>query len=211
MPRTGRPPKLNDIVAQRPILDDHKQPTGQFAPMTRLDQIVADIRVGMNAERACARAGIDAETLKHKERQACELRKAVLDAGDVGYELTDLEGDLLDFSAALHDAELEWQLRSEMLLEQHSQGGVEITETTVVLKNGKPTETRTKTTTTLPDPKLITWRLKHRFPELYQERVQITGVDDGPVKVDLGARADAIADALEEVIRQRSDVESDVE
>jgi hypothetical protein len=194
--RTGRPIKLTDVVAQRAVIDPTtKQPTGETQPVTRTEQIVGDIRIGLTAHRAAKRAGIHRDTLDDWERQAVAVREAI-ERLDGQMTLTAKEAELLDFSDALHKAELEYQVQCEMLLQQAAQGGLVVTETTETYgPDGTVTSTRTTRKTLPPDPKVTQWRVARRFPADYVERVQIEGTGDGGA-IPLAVRAEAVGDAL---------------
>lgn len=205
MPRTGRPPKLTEVIGRVPIFNDDGDAVG-MADQTRLEAIVADIRVGLNAERACDRHDVKRQTLKAWEAIAHDVRKRAAQQPDEDIECTEYELACVDFSDALHAAELEWHSGMELLLQDLSQGGRKVDVITVEEKGGEVVKSTTKTSYTLPDADVIKWRLKHRFPAEYADRVQIEGTgEDGAIKVDIGARADAIADALEHVLAEAAD------
>lgn len=189
MARQGRPPKHDDIIGQRPVIDPAtKQPIpGRTEQITRTQQIVGDIRVGLNAERAAKRAGLSRETLHAWEQIACEVRARLANAPEGGtVDITDRESDLLSFSDALHAAELEWQTQMELVLQGAAQGGTEVVERLEVKKGDRIVETRTTTKTLPPDLATVRWRLKHRFPDQYSERVIVTGEgDDGAIPVEV--------------------------
>lgn len=198
MARTGRPTKLSDVIGQRAVIDPtSKQPTGQTVDVTRTEQIVGDIRIGLTAHRAAKRAGIHRQTLDAWEQEAADLRQRLATRPDdyPPLELTAKQADLLEFSDAIHRAELEWQVQCEMLLQQGSQGGGQIVETHETFKDGKLVESRTVTKTLAPDHRVTQWRLKHRLPTEYVERVQIEGTGEGGA-IPLDVRADAVGDAL---------------
>lgn len=197
MARTGRPPILDETIGTRAVLHPETGEVVDTAPLTRQEQIVDDIRVGLNAERACARAGIDRDTLKDWERTASGVRarQAQLPDGEPEPELTAKERLCVDFSAALHTAELEWQANMELLLQDLSQGGRRITVTTIEHKAGEDVKTTTKTSHTLPDANVIKWRLTRRFPDQYADRLQVEGTgEDGAIPVEV--RAKSLGDSL---------------
>lgn len=194
MPRTGRPPKLDEIIGTKLV----KNAAGDVeqAPITRIEQIVADIRVGLNAERACARAHIDRDTLKDWERTASQVRTGLAQGTIAPSKLTTKQQRCVEFSAALHDAELEWELQANLLLQGLAQGGRKLEVVTTRVRSDGKVETTTKTETTEPDKDVLKWRLMRRFPDIYTERVVIEGTgEDGAIPVEVRARS--LAEAVE--------------
>lgn len=209
MPRTGRPPKLDEIIGTRLVKRNPGTPDEhvEAVPLSRIDQIVGDIKVGLNAERAAARAGIRRETQKEWENTASAARTALAQGTRTEDELTDKERSCLSFSNTLHDAEIEWELQSNMLLQGLAQGG-QVLEviTTRVEPNGKTTTT-TRRESTLPDPKVLMWRLQHRFPDRYTQKVVVAGAgEDGAIPVEVRAANIAAAVAA---LAARGDEEPD--
>lgn len=203
MPRTGRPPKLDEIIGTKLVKRDPGTDNERVesVPVTRIEQIVGDIRVGLNAERAAARAGIHRDTQKDWEHTASAARAALAQGLKTIDDLTEKESSCLDFSDALHDAEIEWELQANMLLQGLAQGGqvLEIV-TTKRSADGKETTT-TRRETTLPDRDVLKWRLRHRFPERYTERVLVEGTgDDGAIPI--AVRAASLAETLAQLALQ---------
>lgn len=208
MPRTGRPPKLDEIIGSKLVKRDAGTPNERVesVPITRLEQIVGDIRVGLNAERAARRAGIHRDTLNDWERTAASARTALAQGTKDESHLTKKETLALDFSDALHDAEIEWELQANMLLQSLGQGGMPVVTTTVKRDAEGQTVTTTKTEHTLPDRDVLKWRLRHRFPDRYTERVIVEGTgDEGviPIEVRAASLAESIAKlAAQEAVRE---------
>lgn len=205
MARTGRPSKLTDVIDTRPVLDPTtKQPTGQRHDVTRVEQIVGDIRIGLTAHRAAKRAGIVRETLDAWEREAHELRARIANTPDDStIPLTDKQSTILDFSDAIHRAELEYQAQSEMLLQQAAQGGHEVVERYETFdETGALVSRREVVKVQAPDPKVVQWRLSRRFPAEYVERVQIEGTGEGGA-IPLEVRAVEVGEALAQFVAAR--------
>lgn len=203
MARTGRPSKLSDVIATRPVIDPTtKQPTGETVPVTRTEQIVGDIRIGSNVERACRRAGITKQTFYDWERQASELRERIA-SSDTEIALTEKQATLLDFSDSLHDAEMAWHLQMEMNLQGLAQGGLQVVEVHTTTGKDGEVEVRTVTKTLPPDKQVLFWRLKHKFPGEYRETVEISGTGEGGA-VSLELRADAVGDALAQFLASKA-------
>lgn len=198
MARTGRPSKINDVIAERPVVDENGDPTGDIVEITVADQIISDVRAGLYAERAARRAGIATSTFYDWEKRGREARRQI-DAGQTTLsQLRVNERRCLEFSEAVEQAEAEWEARANVDLERLSRGGVAIVETTVkVGPDGNVLEERTKTSHTLPDAATIEWRLERRFPDRYGRRTKIEGTGEGgAVPVEL--RAKQLGEALRE-------------
>lgn len=201
MARTGRPSKINDVVATRPVLDAEGNPTGETTEITVADQIVADVRTGMYADRAARRAGITTRTFYEWEKIGRETQRR-LDAGEItASKLRAYERRCLDFSLAIEQAEVEWETRANADLERIARGGIPQRETIVkVGTDGQEIERRTKESHTLPDAAVIMKRLALRFPDRYTARVQVEGTGEGgeiPVDVRIRNLGDALRDHLE--------------
>lgn len=206
MARTGRPPILDEVIGSRAVFDPTTKEVVGTEPLTRLEQIVGDVRVGLNAERASKRAGIHRDTFDDWERTAAAVRKrqAQLAVDQPDPELTPKERLACEFSDAVHDAEIEWQLQSEMLLQDLAQGGRRVVITTVVEKDGQIIKQETKTSYTLPDAEVIKWRLKHRFPGEYADRLQVEGTgEDGAIPVEV--RAQSLGESLAAFLEARAE------
>lgn len=199
MARTGRPTKINEVIATRPILDpETREPTGDVEEITVADQIIADVRAGMYAERAARRAGIATSTFYDWEKIGRETRRR-LDLGETTLSsLRVKERRCLEFSEALEVAEAEWETRKIADLERLARGGVVQEEVVVkVDADGNELERRTKRTASLPDKDVIRWQLRHRLPAVYTDRVQVEGTgEDGAI--DVRVRAENLAGALRE-------------
>lgn len=198
MARTGRPSKINDVVAERPVLDENGDPTGDVVEITVADQIVADVRAGLYAERAARRAGIHTSTFYEWEKVGRESRRRIEAGQTTLSQLRVYERRCLDFSEAVAQAEAEWEARANVDLERLARGQIAVVETTEkVDADGRVLERRTKTSHTLPDAAVLRWRLERRFPDRYGHRTLVEGTgDDGAIPVEL--RAKQLGEALRE-------------
>lgn len=205
MARTGRPSKINDVVATRPVLDGDGNPTGETVEITVADQIVADVRTGMYADRAARRAGITTRTFYEWEKIGRETQRR-LDAGEITpSKLRAYERRCLDFSLAIEQAEVEWETRANADLERIARGGILQRETIVkVDAEGREIERRTKEATTLPDAAVIMKRLALRFPDRYTSRVQVEGTGEGG-EIPVDVRIRNLGDALREHLERNAD------
>lgn len=197
MARTGRPSKINDVIATRTDPE-----TGTTIEITVAEQIIGDVRTGMYAERAARRAGIATSTFYEWEKIGRETRRR-LDSGEVTLSsLRVRERRCLDFSEAVEVAEVEWETRKNADLERLARGGVEQIETIVKVERGedgteREIERRTKRSTTLPDKDVIRWQLRHRLPAIYTDRVTVEGTGEGGA-IDVDVRVRNLGDALRE-------------
>lgn len=191
MPRTGRPSKITSSIERR-------QPDGTTQTLTVGEAIEADCRtLGMRAERAAARAGINKDTFHEWEKVAGRAREALARGDRVDAHAR----RCLDFSDRIFAAEVDWQARMEAAAEQLARGGVLQETTTNVVKVNEAGEeversTRTQTAHTLPDGQMIRWRLERRLPAEFREHVLVEGAGEGgaiPVEVRAAALGEALA------------------
>jgi hypothetical protein len=190
----GRPPKLELVVDRVPVIDpETKQPTGDMRPVTMIEKLTGDLRVGMPVHRAAKRAGITSETFYQWEKSAGRARTVLASNDDA--EISDYDRLCIAFSDAVDQAELEWEARQNTELERLARGGIEQIETVVKVDTaGQEIERRTKTTRTLPDANVLLTRLKLRFPKEYAERHVLAGDTESgaiPVEVRVAALAEA--------------------
>lgn len=182
---TGRPSDIDKIIGHR---DDG-------TPITVADKIVGGLRVGAYFETAIAAAGVGKETAYGWLRTAGRLR--IKSRGDLTtLDLTDHEQACVRFSDAVAEADAEWELRILGDLERLGRGDIEIGHTTTETDaEGNVTKIVTRTERTLPDTRVLLWRLERRFPDRYGRRVEVTGKDGTPL-LSIDDRAETILENL---------------
>jgi hypothetical protein len=189
----GRPSPIDAVIGYRDT------PEGQVE-VTVSDRIVAALRAGNYLDPAAAAAGIPVDTVKGWLRLAGRL--LIKHRGDTeAATLTAHERRCIAFSHAVEEAEATWEVDANTTHERLARGGLpQVTET---IKrgpspgNGEPgpvLEVQTRTTHTLPDARVIEWRLKHRFPERYSDRIEVSGPGGGPIELSQEERASALAE-----------------
>lgn len=172
---TGRPSDINKIIGHRDV-------NGTQVPVTVAEQIIAAIRAGNYIEGAAAAAGITKQTVYEWRHVAARTRIA----GTPDADLTDHQRRCITFSDAVDEAEGIWEVNANRTLERIARGGIEQEVVTVKTDHrGNVVERTTRTTSTLPDARVIEWRLKRRFRDRYAERVEVTGADGDPLGVEL--------------------------
>lgn len=192
----GRPSKL-DATAR--VKDGKAQ--------TVADRIVELMATGAYVERAAAEVGIHKDTLYEWLRVANQARIGQA----MGRSLSPHERRCLAFSDAVEQAEASYELAALGALERIGRGGYvrrvsTVVERTEVLNVPQPdgsvltTEVvveRTRTTREEPAPgnvAALVWKLRHRFPERYSEKLVVEQVQAGDP--DPAAKARAVADEV---------------
>lgn len=209
----GRPPKLDEVIRHRDVRDPDTQELVDSRPVTRREQILADIGTGMYAERACRANGVHKDTFYEWEKIAGHVLEREAKARQNGSRpiaRSMHEKACVEFSDAIRGAEAEWERAKNVELERLERGGVTRTiETVKVQLNAdgteKVVERSTRTETTLPDAAITQWRLTRRFPRLYNPRTVLAGIDDAGEEAPLASveeRADALAARLARHLRR---------
>lgn len=165
---------------------------------TVADGIVELLAAGNYFEVACEAHDITRETGSAWLRTATRVGADLAARHRTRTSLTAHEQACLGFSDAVRRANAEWEAKSNVLLEQIAQGGIEVkTITRKVDAQGHVLETRTTVETTLPDAHVLMNRLAQRFPERYRKRLEVTGAEGGPLLGDVEARLGRLAALLE--------------
>ena len=196
-PGAGAVPKnLDDVIAYR------QGPDGEQVPVTYMDRIVEAIGLGGFLHDAAARVGVTVETLRDWRRQGNAALADVLAGRKRRSHLTKRQRQYAELAQRMETAEAEARLRLLGIGQQLAQGGAQTVETIerVVEPDRGPRrviERTTKTSTTLPDARMVTWLLSHRWPGDFAGRVELTGPAGGPVQVDTRPALDRLRHAIE--------------
>lgn len=164
------PTKIEQVVATRETPNGVRQ-------VRAWERIVEVLAIGGYFEQGCAVAGVPKRTAYDWLRKGADLTaRQAIDPDVVG---TETEVIAQQFADAVARAEYEWEARALTTLEQLARGGIEqVVTTTKRERNDKgdivDVETTTRTSRTLPDAKVIQWRLERRFPERYGHKVDVT-------------------------------------
>lgn len=164
----GRPSKIDQVVGTR-TADD-----GTTIDITAADRILLALRTGNYFEQACAAAGVHRETAYGWLRRGAQsvARAALTDVPVEELDLTSHDLRCVEFSDAVAQAEAQWEVQANTLLENAARGGgVEVTVTEKHDAAGNLVETTTRTTTLPPNVQVIEWRLTRRYPDRYYPRV----------------------------------------
>lgn len=152
--------------------------------ITAAEQIVASIRAGNYVETAAAAAGIAKETLYEWLRVGANARhKPAHGKGS----RTAHERRCIEFSDAVAAAVAASESEAVARLEQIARGGLAVkVETVKVDATGNVIERTTRTEQTLPDARVLEWRLERRFSKRWGQKgsLEVTGADGGPIIVD---------------------------
>lgn len=187
----GRPSPIDAIIGTRTV-------DGQEVPITVADRIVAALRAGNFLEHAIAASGQSKQTVYDWFKQAGLARIRTQGNPDAP-GLTDHERRCMRFLDAVEEAEGIWAVDSNTTHERLGRGGIpQEVETLEYDDAGAVTKRTVRKSVTLPDAKVIEWRLKHRFPHLYAERLELSGPGGGPIKLSQEERASALLVLVEQ-------------
>lgn len=184
MPRTGRPPKLDLIIAHEAHPD-----TGADQPVTIADRILQALTAGTPEAGAAASVGLSVTALRDWRTEGNRLNQQ-LAAGTLNRShLSHHQRRLADFAVEATRAIGEWEVRSNTILESLAAGGLvveTVTRKTMMVEGAEvETERTVRKETLLPDRQVLQWRLARRFPDRYSERREITGKDGEPIPVEI--------------------------
>lgn len=187
----GRPSAMNKIVA-----------TIDGRDITAAEQIVASIRAGNYVETAAAAAGVHKDTLYEWLRVGANAR--VKPTHGKGAR-TAHERRCIEFSDAVAAAVAASESEAVARLEQIARGGIAVkVETVKVDGTGNVLEHTTRTEQTLPDARVLEWRLERRFSKRWGQKasLELTGADGGAITIET-ADARAMIERELERIEQR--------
>lgn len=181
MAPNGRPPKLGKVVAR----------TEDGKAITVGDRIVQAVRNGNYIEAAAAAAGVEKKAVYRWMNTGANLSIELEEDKRTLASLSAEEKRQLRFSHAIAEADAEWETGTNDLLHKLGQGGLETTVTTTKTNgDGEVIETTSKVEYTLPNDRVLTWRLERRHPDRYGRRtVEVTGPDGGPIQGELQVSA----------------------
>jgi hypothetical protein len=184
----GRPSGLDDVVRER---------DGQ--PVTAAEAIIELVRTGMPPMHAASSVGFVREIYSGWLRNAARARKRLL-AWEHGVEGAQEPSDkdlvLAEFLDSMESAASTAMATEWTRLGMLAAGGLPVEKTVTTVKvavDDKGNETVIERTTkterekTLPSVQALTWRMTRRWPEVFGDRVALTGADGGPVELDVTA------------------------
>lgn len=206
----ARPSKIDAIIGVQEI----KDPQGNVIeerPITIADRVIAYVRAGEYVDLAAAAAGINRDTIYEWMKQAATAQLRQHNQPNPTPH-TPHEIACIEFSDAITRARGEWAAAQSMQLEQLSRGGLPQVTTTeiVVTKADGKTETKTTTTTThtLPDARVIMWRMERRLQDYYGPRVEMVDKRGEDLLTD-GEAANAVADSVEAFLAGRESAQQE--
>lgn len=186
---TTSPSTSIDVVAGRDV--------------TVLDKIAEAYQLGGFANDAAARAGISVTTLRGWLQTGARAGRQLRDGSSTNSQLSDLELECVRLVAAVEAAETQGKLFLLQLSMGVARGGRDLEVVTEKLTDGAylgqddegeaiygtRREVTTRKETSQPDGAMIRWRLERRWPEEFgRTRVEVSGLDGGPIEVDLDPR-----------------------
>lgn len=172
--RVGRPSKIDQIHCVDP--DGTKVLIWQA--------VVAQLAVQPFIEVAAGACGISKDTIyEWLKRGAHAMQLAAKD----GKPIPKAEQVYAEFSDAAYRAQHQLNSQNMELIHRLAEGGLKVETVTVEVDgDGNEVKRTTKTETTLPDLKALTWTQEHAFPALYgRVRVEVSGPEGEPIPVEI--------------------------
>lgn len=179
----------------------------EHRPVRVIDRVETTLRMNGFMHDAAARAGISPDKLRIWRGKGNRANSAILEGRKRYSELDTLTKRCIELARRMDLAEAE--SRSVLLdtANRLAVGGLERKRLVQKrdMRTGDVVEVTEETTTMLPDPRMITWLLTHRYPQDFPaQRVEISGPAGGPVEVEITAR-DRLLDAIE-AVQKRSEL-----
>lgn len=168
------------------------------------EKILSAMRAGAGITQAAASANVTTRTVYSWMATGARIEQAAALAQVENLPPptpTPHEARCVDFLHAVNIAEADWEILQLTTLEQLGRGGIEQLTTTVKVERqtddkGNPVEVEVerseRRSMTLPDARVIMWRLERRFPDRYRPQVQVEHVGDAGA-----GRAAELSDVLE--------------
>lgn len=202
----GRPSELRRVVREIPASDDGKRPARQ---LTVHDVIVEEVDRGNYVEMACGMAGVTKRAVYTWLQHGARIAKARHDPKpsiDLD-QLTDHDVACEAFVHAVDAAESRAFARNLRAVEALCEGGRQITKTKRTVRGGRVVAEETTTETTLPDAATVRWRAERRWPNLLGRmgRIEISGVDGGPIEIDDTTRTEGLLADLERIAERHAE------
>jgi hypothetical protein len=193
--RPGRPSKLDEVAYVR-----------DGAEVTIAAAILDRIRTAMPVRHAAASVGIRMDTWTNWCRDGARARQRQIriDQGAEGYDpLTPWELRLIAFLDEAEAAESQALATDWTRLGLLAAGSLPVEVETIVVRtdaDGKELG-RTKTTRrdkTLPNLDALKFRLQKRWPDVFGDRLELSGPEGGPIELDVTAAG--LADRLRRIV-----------
>lgn len=200
MARTGRPSRITEYYDTVELRD------GARRDRTVADAVADLIRLGNYMETAALHVGIGVSTVKVWMREG-RLALDRIEAGARRRDLSARQRHCADFRAAVDLALADAEQRDVRTLAALARGGLPLTSTVERYETDDAGQLqlaeRTITTReSLPDARVLLWRLERRFPDRWGRRPDAVD-DDAGVDDEYGADPVAEAEAELEDVRRR--------
>lgn len=194
----GRPSPIDKVIGHRDV-------DGQQIEVTVFDRIVASVRVCAPLYEAADAAGVGRDTVAGWIKLAGKLE--LQHRGSLeNVELTHHERRCIEFSQAVREARAQWVIDANTLHERIARGGIPQEVTTEERDEaGKLLKRTVRRTTTSPDPRTLEWRFKYLRPDLYADRLELTGAGGGPIEMSQEDKASALTELVRSYRQQSED------
>lgn len=197
----GRPTKIDQILR-------YQDRGGERIPVTVADNIIELVRGGNYIETASLASGVTKDTVYRWIKEGALLNLALHNQGTTSHReldsFTEQELRLSSFSDALMRAQAEAEAQDVLTSARLARGGITVTTVTEKTEIDPTTGAQTivgrtvRTETTLPDGRMVSWRLAKRNPDTWgADRVEVTGAEGGAIELTVAARRDQLLDALD--------------
>jgi hypothetical protein len=195
----GIPRDLSEPIDFRPVRQGDGSVVQQ--PLNVFDLVEEAIRAGGFLHDAAARVGITVETLREWRKQGVKANADVLNGRKRRAHLSRRQRQYAELAARIDRAEAEARLMLLGVGRKLAQGGIvqqEIVEKVTPTPGGGDVvvERTTRTSETIPDSRMITWLLAHRWPNDFHGRQELTGPNGGPITVDTAPAKDKLRQLL---------------
>jgi hypothetical protein len=188
--RPGRPSKLTSVVHVRQ-LDD-----GSSQQVTAADMIVDRLSAGAYREEAARSTGVGKQTLYNWLYAGAQARARLAK----GERLTAQERRHAEFLDAVERAEASAIVGDWLTLGRLAAGGLTVTKRSTKRDgNGNVVEETVTTETTLPDARVLMWRLERRRPDLFGRRSSTGDLDDMP---DEGEQVEDVRSRAQQLVAE---------
>jgi hypothetical protein len=177
--------------------------------LTVIDVVVETMRMGGFLKDAAARVGVDVNTLRDWRTKGSRCLIELNNGRRRRSQMSQHERNCMTMVLQMDEAEAEARTALLMVTNQLARGGHKRTETTTETDAvGNITKSVTREIEVAPDSHAAAWLLSHRWPaDFGATRVEVTGADGGPIKIDDAPLIDRIRAHIADIRDARAESE----